>query len=92
MGYNLELEESLKKLGFKKKYLNDKSGYWMEKPVKFLDLKGKIYLQSDSKVAFLEIQTYDFYLSKLKKANTETVLKIKCDLPSIKAALKKYDR
>ncbi len=33
-----KLEISLKKLGFKKKWLDDKSGYWLEKRYKIKDL------------------------------------------------------
>lgn len=92
MGYNLKLEKELVKLGFKKKYLFDKSGYWMEKSIKPLGLKGKITVESDNNLVLVDIQTYEYFEHKLNKGNMETITKIKCDLTSIKQAIKKYGK
>ena len=92
MEYNLKLESDLKKLGFKKKFLDDKSGYWLEKSIKFLDLKGKIVIETDRNISLLDLQTYRYDSNKLFKSNLETVLKFKCDLKLIKEILKKYDK
>ena len=47
--YNPELEKQLIKLRFKRVWLYDKSGYWMEKSFTYKDLKFKLYCETDKK-------------------------------------------
>jgi len=48
---DVKLEIKLIKLGFKKKWIDDKSGYWLEYSFKgALGLKYTIYVETDRKV------------------------------------------
>lgn len=59
--YNPKLEKKLIKLGFKRKWLDDKSGYWFEYAdfIKVADeeIFFKIYIETDSKLYYNSIYT-----------------------------------
>jgi len=91
--YNLELESEIKKLGFKKKWLSDKSGKWFEFNRKHKDLKLKFIVQSDIgklSLFIMQIQTFEYIGWKMHKGNYEDVAKFPCDIKSIKSVLKRY--
>ena len=73
-------EQELKKLGFKKKWLSDKSGYWFQYSFKIKDLKLK-FIVEDHKYFELELITKDDVLD---------VKKFKCTMNNIKKQLKYY--
>lgn len=53
------IEENYKKLfslGFKKRWLDDKSGFWLEKNININEFKGKLYY--DGIFALIEIEIY----------------------------------
>lgn len=54
--YNSKLEKELNKLGFRKKWLQDKSGYWLEKPFKFKGLDFKLVAETDKKLLYLQVR------------------------------------
>lgn len=71
-------EEFLKPLGFKKKWLSDKSGFWFE----YRFYKDRIYYKfiielSKPNLFSLEIRTGDFWGYKVKLENYNPVLTIK---------------
>lgn len=88
--YNIKLEIELIKLGFKRVWFSDKSGYWMEKNFRFNYLNFKLNVETDNKRAFLEVKHYDYFNGKLINPLYDTVAKVKCDLKSIKQILKLY--
>ena len=47
MEYDLKKEKELSKLGFKKCWFSDKSGYWFEKKVKYKDFKLQFICETD---------------------------------------------
>lgn len=84
-------EKELKNLGFKKVWLDDKSGYWFEKKFKILEFKGRFYY--DGKFSTIDVVnnldtyeitiwsgTYKKLIEKVKKYNkkfTKKTLSIK---------------
>lgn len=88
--YNVKLEIQLIKLGFKRHWLSDKSGYWFEKETKFKDLKLKFIVETDYKLALMQVQTGEYFNSKFKLNQWEDVFKFKCNLQTIKETLKRY--
>jgi hypothetical protein len=53
MGQDKKLEAKLKTLGFKKKWLDDHSGYWLEKKFKLLKGFLKLGIETDRKILYL---------------------------------------
>ncbi len=51
-------EESLISLGFKRKYLDDKSGYWFELPFQIGFIKGK-FMADLPNYFYIEVKTKD---------------------------------
>jgi hypothetical protein len=91
MKYNIELEKEAINLGFKKKWFDDKSGYWLEKNVKFKHFKLKFVIESDYKLFLMSCQTYELHCGyKLYKREFEEIAKFKCDINTIKEILKEY--
>ena len=89
--YDLKLESDIKKLGFKKQWFQDKSGYWFIKVFKYKDLSMRFYLEADNKYFSLQIKTGDLYRSKSKLDSVyNDAAKFKCDLKTIKETLKRY--
>jgi hypothetical protein len=88
--YDLKLESEIKKLGFKKRWFQDRSGYWMFKIVKYKDLDIKFTVQSDTPYFGMGVKTYSGSLTKLKYPQYEDVKLFKCDLKTIKEVIKKY--
>ena len=77
------MEKELKKLGFKKKWLSDRSSYWFEKPFKLKDIKFIFIIQLDPDK--FELDIYDDSINC-----EETVKSFKCDLKTIKQKLTYY--
>lgn len=94
MAYDLKLEKELRSLGFKKKFLYDKSGYWMEKKLtKFKDLDLLIYVETDRKVLSLHIRTGVTHAGKLHMNQYyDDVKNYKLTLPNIKKLIKTYGK
>jgi len=91
MSYNIKLEIEIQKLGFKRRWLTDKSGYWFEKKFKLKDLKSQFIIETDHKLFQLEIMTYEIgYDQKMYAKHYHEVAKFKCDIKTIKQTLKKY--
>ena len=88
--YNLDLENTAKKLGFKKKWCDDKSGYWLELKKDFKDLKVKFYIESDRNLFSMSVMVYDENIKKLTKGQYETVKLFKYDTKTIKEVIKRY--
>lgn len=91
MEYNIKLEKELIKLGFKKKWLVDKSGYWMEKGFKYKDLRMKFYIETDRKLFTLGCKTGSLEMSRITfRDYYDDVAKYKCDLRTIKKVINNY--
>lgn len=90
MKYNIELEKEAINLGFKKKWLDDKSGYWLEKNVKFKDLHLNFVIESDHKLFLMQVKTGEYFSKKVKLNLHEDVAKFKCNLQTIKKVIKNY--
>jgi hypothetical protein len=91
MEYNIKLEKEISKLGFKKIWFQDKSGYWMEKSIKFKDLKIRFYVESDNKLFLMTVLTGETFNNKLTLRNYEDVAKFPCNLASIKKVINRYN-
>ena len=88
--YDLELEAVAKKLGFKKKWLSDHSGYWMEFKKDFKDLKVQFIIESDRNLFSMSVMSYNDNVRKLTKGQYETAKLFKCDIKTIKEVIKRY--
>lgn len=81
--HNIELEKKLIKLGFKIKWLDDKSGYWLTKIIKDQPLKG-LYLvhivETDFKNWIISIEQrntrpqYNDYMDVTQKYSEKNIL------------------
>ncbi len=85
----IELEIKLIKLGFKRKWLDDKSGYWFFKKVRYNDLKLKFICEPDNKLCLLEAMTYT-EIQPYKEKQYEIVKIIKCNYKDIEKYINKY--
>lgn len=85
-----QFERELKQLGFKKVYFDDRSGYWFVKNMKMRGLTGRFYLEPDNDLFVVEVMTYNYTNKTLKKRWLEIVAKLKCNLPTVKNAIKTY--
>jgi len=56
------MEQELKKLGFKRKWLYDKSGFWFEKSFKFIDLKFVFSWDTDQELGDVVIEYKKDYM------------------------------
>ena len=91
MEYDLKLEKELVKLGFKKNWLSDKSGYWMEKKFKLKNLNLKFVVESDRKIFILGIKTGYYQGGRLTMNKYyDDLAKYRCDIKTIKTTVKKY--
>lgn len=86
----VKFESELIKLGFKKIWFSDKSGYWFERKSKMKDLKLMFYVEPERNLFLLDFQTFQYYNKGLHKLDYETVAKFKCNLKTIKETIKKY--
>ena len=88
------MEKELKKLGFKKKWFDDKSAYWFRKKVKYKDFKIIFYVEFDPDVFYMDVETYNVDLrhKSLSKSSIETIALFKCNLKTIKKTLKRYEK
>jgi len=90
MEYNTKLEAEAIKLGFKKKWLDDKSGYWLEKKSIDRDFKIRFTIESDHNSFSLEVMVFEPNIKKLQDGQYEAVKLFKCDIKTIKEVLKRY--
>lgn len=90
MTYDLKLDKELIKLKFKKKWFDDKSGYWFEKKVKYKDFKLGFTVQTDNKLFIMECQTYEYSSRVLNKRQAEDIAMFKPDIKTIKKVLRRY--
>ena len=90
MEYNLKLESEIKKLGFKKGWFMDKSGYWYSYKKKYKDLDIEFIVESDHKYFCMQVKVYKGDLKKLTRGQYEDVKLFKCNLKTIKEVIKKY--
>lgn len=89
--YDLELEKQCEKLGFKRKWFSDYSGYWMIKNITYKKVRYQIYVETDSKLLLLQVLPGDFASGKLTMNQTyDPVRKLKCNLKNIKKLIKEY--
>ena len=81
--YNQKLERGLIKIGCKRVWFSDKSGYWLEKNFKFKDLNLRLYIEPDQKKFYfsIKLETPEQY---------ETIKTYKLTLSNVKKLLKKY--
>jgi len=73
-----QIEQTLKDLGFKKKWFSDKSGYWWAYKFKRSGVKYKISVEDDSKDdywMFLQAMTYAPYFVNNDKTGYERISK-----------------
>lgn len=94
MGYNLKLEDKIKQLGFKKKWLSDKSGYWFERhyKIKDLGLECKFYIETDKNLMVNSAKVGQYFSKKIENKIFDDFKAGKVDLKYITKILKKYDK
>lgn len=94
--HDVKLEAQLVKLGFKKHWLSDKSGYWFEKKLKSKDFKSKLIVETEYGFLTMEAIVSDgFYNDRkfvFKSGNYETIGQYKLSLAEVKRLIKKYDK
>ena len=90
MEYDLKKEKELSKLGFKKCWFSDRSGYWFEKKVKYKDFKLQFICETDRNLFLMSAKTSEYFGNKMNVVGYEDIKKFKCDLKTIKQTLKKY--
>ena len=86
-------EKELKALGFKRKWLFDKSGYWLEKRVKYKDFDIKFNADPEANTFFILVKVYMdvTYKGKLSGSIHEAVKSFPCNIKTIKEILKRYE-
>lgn len=91
MRYNPKLEQKIEKLGFKRKWFQDRSGYWYIKPIEYKDLKLNIYIEVDRKYLGLQVKTANYISNELKSNKYyDDVKKYELTLGNIKKLIKRY--
>jgi hypothetical protein len=90
MEYDVKKEKELSNIGFKKRWLSDKSGYWFEKNVNYKDFKLQFICETDRNLFLMSVKTFEYYGDKMNSSDYENIKKFKCDLKTIKQTLKKY--
>ena len=90
MEYDLKKEKELSKLGFKKCWFSDRSGYWFEKKVKYKDFKLQFTCETDTNLFLMSAKTFQYFSGKMDVAGYFDIKKFKCDLKTIKQTLKRY--
>ena len=95
MNVNLKIDKfnlDLSDLGFKKRWLSDKSGFWMEKQFKYKgDMKLKLIVEAARKIFTLGIITGEYCSGSVKmNKHYDDLCKYKCDIKTVKEVLKKY--
>ncbi len=89
MEYDVKLEIELIKLGFKRRWLPDKSGFWLEYNFKHKDIKMQIYVEVDHKLLLVQIKTGDYMSGKLKLNQFyDPIAKYKLTLENVKELIK----
>ena len=90
--YDVKLEIELIKLGFKRKWFVDKSGYWFEKSFKKGDFKLRFTIETDNKIFGLDCLVYQYSNKKLTSPQYEAIKLYPCTLSSVKKVLKQYGK
>lgn len=67
----IDKADKLKKLGFKKKQFEDKSGIWWEKRFKLGEYKAKFYC--DYRFNLIEIETLQHFSNQLYKKSYDAI-------------------
>jgi len=86
----VKFESELIKLGFKRAWSSDKSGYWLKKKVKYKDFKLQFICETDRDLFLMSAKTFLYYSNKMNSPSYEYIKKFKCDLKTIKETIKKY--
>lgn len=85
------MEKKLKKLGFKKKWLSDKSGFWFEKNFKYKDLRLQLMADLDNKHICLGIRVDPNGTIKIKLSSCyDFVYQKKLTIKNVKLLIKRY--
>lgn len=85
------MEEELKKLGFKKRWFEDKSGCWLIKIFTFKGIQMRLYVEVDNRLLFTEIKTGDYFNNKLSLNKCyDPISKHKLTLENVRMLIKKY--
>lgn len=96
MGYDKEFEAKLIKLGFKRRWLSDKSGYWMEKSLGSKDVKFRLNVETDHNLLVMEAKVGDgtYYKDRFKVTlkNWEIVGNYKLSISEVNRLIKKYGK
>ena len=88
----VKFEKELIKLKFKRKWLDDKSGYWFEKDFKFKNLKLRLYSEPDRGILHLSIFAHDFIdlEDSTYSGRYYGIEKFPCTMKQINKILKQY--
>lgn len=85
------MEKELIKLGFKRRWLSDKSGKWLIKPFDFKGIKMQLYAEVDHRMLCVEVETGNYFSNKLSLNKFyDPISKHKLTLENVRKLIKMY--